>query len=494
MLLPDKFLQNTYFKIKIIQKKMNSQDFRKYAHQMADWMADYLEGIEERPVKSLVSPGDIYRRIPDHPPVSSESVESVIEDVNRIILPGITHWQSPNFFAYFPANSSYPSVLAEMMTSVIGAQCMVWETSPAAAELEEKVMNWLKEMTGLPSSFQGVIQDSASTSTLVAVLTAREKAGNFSVNEKGFGNDRFTVYCSREAHSSVDKAVRIAGIGKNNLRKVGVRDDLSMDAAELERLISEDIGKGFKPVCVVAAVGTTGTAAVDPVREISDVCRKYGIWLHIDAAYAGTALVLERYRTLIRGIEDADSFVFNPHKWMFTNFDCSAYFVKDRESLIRTFEILPEYLKTRPDSQVNNYRDWGIQLGRRFRALKLWFVIREMGTEGIKQKVASHIEWAGELASLIEKEEGFILLRPQNFALVCFTLVPKGNPAEDEVNRINMDFLHRLNTSGKLYLSHTKVKGRVFLRMQIGQTSVSREHIEKAWMFIRSEAKDIIAN
>jgi len=470
---------------------MNNQEFRKYAHQVADWMADYIENIEERPVKSLVKPGEVFAQIPDSPPNGPEKMDAIIDDVNRIIIPGITNWQSPNFFAYFPANSSYPSVLAEMMTATLGAQCMVWETSPAAAELEEKVMNWLKEMMGLPADFEGVIQDSASTSTLVAILSAREKISSFGINTKGIQSNVYRVYCSKEAHSSVEKAVKISGIGSENLRKIEVSSELSMDPIKLELAIKQDIENGFIPACVVAAVGATGTCAMDPVKEIAEICKKYSVWLHIDAAYAGSAMVLEENRHLIEGIEFADSYVFNPHKWLFTNFDCSAYFVKDKETLIATFEILPEYLKTRPDSVVNNYRDWGVQLGRRFRALKLWFVIREMGTEGIRKKISDHISWAKELSDQIKNSLNFELFEPQYLALICFSLKKKGLNIEN-INTLNMDFLYHLNSSGKLYLSHTKVNGKVFLRMQIGQTSVTREHVQNAWNLIQTEASKFI--
>lgn len=468
---------------------MDKHDFRKYAHRVADWMADYYENIEAYPVRSQVKPGEIISQLPDLPPPKPENMETILDDVDKIIMPGITHWQNPNFFAYFPANTSYPSILAEMMTSALGSQCMVWETSPAAAELEEKVMSWLKKMTGIPETFEGVIQDTASTSTLVAVLSAREKKSKNSVNNAGFTGNLYRVYCSTEAHSSVEKAVKIAGIGRQNLRKIEVDENLSMKAEMLEETILSDIQEGFIPLCVVAALGTTGTAAMDPLMDISEICRKNDVWLHVDAAYAGSAFVLEEQRYLLKGIENADSYVFNPHKWMFTNFDCSAYFVKDREQLISTFEILPEYLKTRPDSQVNNYRDWGIQLGRRFRALKLWFVIREMGVEGIKQKIANHIKWANELAGEIRKTPGFELLEPQNLALVCFSLSKKSGVSMEDHNARTMDFLHRLNSSGKVYLSHTKVNEKVFLRMQIGQTSVTEKHVRDAWNFIKSESQ-----
>ena len=467
---------------------MDIKEFRKYAHELSDWMADYLENIESRPVKSLVKPGDIFNKIPDSPPNQNEEMESIIKDVNEIILPGITHWQSPNFFAYFPANSSYPSVLAEMMTAAMGAQGMVWETSPAAAELEEKVMNWLKSMSGIPSSFHGVIQDTGSTSTLVALLSAREKKSSFMINEKGFSNNNMRIYCSSEAHSSVDKAVKIAGFGKNNLIKIETDDALRMIPAKLEMAIESDIKNGMIPTCVVTALGSTGTVALDPVKAIAEICKKYDVWNHIDAAYAGSALILPEYRHLIDGIENADSIFFNPHKWMFTNFDCSAYFVKDKDILVKTFEILPEYLKTKADAHVNNYRDWGIQLGRRFRALKLWFVIREMGLNGLKERISNHIKWANELAAEIKKTNRFYLYEPQNMALVCFRLDPPKGMTVDEINSLNKEFLQHLNSSRKLYLSHTIVRDMIMLRMSIGQTYVTKKHIDDAWDFIKDES------
>ena len=468
---------------------MNIADFRKYAHEMADKLADYYENIESFPVKSMVIPGDIYKSLPSSPPELPERYEQIIQDFDRVILPGITHWQSPNFFAYFPANSSYPSVLAEMLTAALGTQCMLWETSPAAAELEEKVMDWLKKMTGLPENFQGVIQDSASTSTLVAILTAREKATAYNINEEGFLHNKFRVYCSTEAHSSVEKAVKIAGFGKNNLVKVPVDDELAMNVSMLEEAVKTDIGLGFVPVCVVAAIGSTGTTAIDPLLTIAKICKQYNIWLHVDAAYAGTAFVLPELRYLIDGLENADSYVFNPHKWMFTNFDCSAYFVKDAEALKRSFEILPEYLKTRPDSIVNNYRDWGIQLGRRFRALKLWFVIRSFGVSGIREKIRNHIEWAGWLAGKIENSSLFELIKPQRFGLVCFRLIIDNIPDVNTLNALNQEFLFKLNSSGKLYLSHTKINDKFVIRMVIGQTYTNFEHVKQSWEYILDVAE-----
>ncbi len=474
---------------------INSQEFRKYAHEFVDWMADYLESVEKLPVKSQVKPGDIFRQIPDSPPVKAESMDKIFQDFQQIILPGMTHWQSPNYFAYFTANSSFPSVLAEMLTSAMAAQCMVWETSPAAAELEEKVLNWLRDMIGLPETFAGVIQDTASTATLVALLTAREKYTAYRINEAGFQDtDRFRIYCSTEAHSSIEKAVKMAGFGRKNLVKVQSNEALAIVPESLRKSIQDDIAAGFTPLCVVAALGTTGTLAIDPLRPLGDICREFDVWLHVDAAFAGTALVLPDQRWMIDGIEQVDSFVFNPHKWMFTNFDCSAYYVKDTEALIRTFEILPEYLKTGTRGTVKDYRDWGVQLGRRFRALKLWFVIRDYGVNGIRQKVQDHITWARELAKQIRSESGFDLLDPQHLTLVCFRYRPESEMASEEINQVNMALMQKLNASGRIYLTHTKVNGQVTLRMVIAQTHVTRDHVQKAWKFIRETAAEIVTS
>jgi len=471
---------------------INSQEFRKYAHEFVDWMADYLESVEKLPVKSQVKPGDIYRQIPNKPPEEGESMDKIFQDFQEIILPGMTHWQSPNYFAYFTANSSYPSLLAEMLTSTMAAQCMVWETSPAAAELEEKVLKWLRSMIGLPKMFEGVIQDTASTATLVALLTAREKYTSFRINEIGFqANNYFRIYCSNEAHSSIEKAVKMAGFGRRALVKVECDENLAIMPESLLKCIQDDIRSGYIPLCVVAALGTTGTLAIDPLQPLADICKEYDLWLHVDAAFAGTALVLAEQRWMIKGIKQVDSFVFNPHKWMFTNFDCSAYFVKDTEALVWAFEILPEYLKTGTRGTVKDYRDWGVQLGRRFRALKLWFVIRDYGVEGIRRKVQDHINWARELGEQIKAEPDFELLDPQHLSLVCFRYHPDAVKSSDAVNKANMDFMQKLNESGRIYLTHTRVSGLVTLRMVIAQTHVTRDHVQDAWKLIRKTAKEL---
>ena len=470
----------------------NLNEFKKYAYEFIDWIVEYYKNIENNPVKSQVKPKEIFNKLPDSPPENSESMDSIFKDFQNIILPGITHWQSPNFHAYFPANSSFPSLLAEMLTSALGVQGMKWETSPSATELEEKVMNWLKDMIGLPKNFSGVIQDTASTSTLASIICAREKFSDFKINQSGFKDfENLRVYCSTETHSSIEKAVKIAGIGKSNLVKVNVDEKFKMNTGELEKEIKKDIEKGYKPLCVVAALGTTSSTAVDPLEKISEICKKYNLWLHVDAAYAGSALILPEYGWMIKGIEQADSFVFNPHKWLFTNFDCSAYFVKEKEYLIRTFEILPEYLKTISDSKVNNYCDWGIPLGRRFRALKLWFVIRNFGVKGLQEKLRYHISLAKKLEIKIRSDNEFEILAPVNFNLICFRYKPTGINSEDELNKINEKLLHSVNDTGEIYITHTKLNGKYTLRLVIGQTNVNEEHIKKTWKLIKETSKNI---
>jgi aromatic-L-amino-acid decarboxylase len=465
---------------------MNSKEFRLEAHKIVDWMADYLEKVSEFPVKSQVEPGYLFPMVPEAPPKEPESMQTIFSDFNRFVIPGITHWQSPNFFAYFPANSSYPSILAEMLTATLGTQCMIWETSPAAAELEEKMMNWLKQMIGLSESFYGVIQDTASTATLVALITAREKFTNYSVNKSGFDMTKFRIYTSTQGHSSIDKAVKIAGFGLDNLIKVEVDNQFRMDVNALEEVISRDINNGFKPLCVIATLGTTSSTAIDPLKEISKITTKYNIWLHVDAALAGSALILDEYKWMIEGIEMVDSFVFNPHKWMFTNFDCSAYFVKDKNALIHTFSINPEYLKTQTQGKVNDYRDWGIQLGRRFRALKLWFVIRSFGLKGLKDKICHHIKLANDFEDLIIESDRFEMITPRTLNLVCFRFKPNGIHDESEINTLNERLLNMINSTGKAYLTHTKLNGKYTLRVVIGQTNVSEKNVQELWEVINN--------
>ena len=471
---------------------MNSDEFRRHGHHLIDWMADYMEHVRRYPVKSQVEPGEILGNIPADPPVDGEPFERIFEDFRQTVLPGITHWQHPSFFAYFPANSSPPSVLAEMLMATLGAQCMSWQTSPAATELEEGVMRWLRSMIGLPPGFKGVIQDTASTATLCSLLTAREMRTEFQTNRQGMsGSGRFVVYCSSETHSSIEKAAKIAGLGSDNLRKVAVDDGFAMIPDALAEAVKEDREKGLTPLCAVATIGTTGSTAVDPLKDIGRICSDNDLWLHVDAAYAGSALLLPEMRWMIEGIEQADSFVFNPHKWMFTNFDCSAYFVRDEAALVRTFEILPEYLKTKEADRVKNFRDWGIQLGRRFRALKLWFVIRSYGTNGLSELIRKHISMAQDLARRIGETDGFELLAPTPLSVVCFRFKPRGLSNVAEINAFNERLLEAVNSTGKLYITHTKLRGIYSLRFVVAQTQVTPEDVEQGWREIESTARKL---
>ena len=471
---------------------MNNSEFKKHAHEVLDWMVDYFKNVESYPVKPQVKPKDFYKQIPATAPTEGEPFETIFDDFKKIIMPGITHWNHPSFFAYFPANTSYPSILAEMIMGTLALQCMVWETSPAATELEERVMEWLREVIGLPDTFTGVIQDAASTSTICSLLTAREKLSQYQINNSGYPSDlKFTTYASIEAHSSVEKGIKIIGLGKESLRKIPVDDQFAMIPDALEEAILKDIKEGFKPLCVVAVLGTTSSTAIDPLKEIGEICEKYEVWLHVDAAMAGTALVLPEKRWMIEGIEKVDTFVFNPHKWMFTNADCTAYFVKDKEALIRTFEIMPEYLKTKEDARVNNYRDWGIQLGRRFRALKLWFVLRTYGIEGLQEKIRFHIELGEYFADKVKASDKFEILAPVPMNNVCFRYKPKDVDDPETLDQLNITLLENLNKTGKVYLSHTKLKDVYTLRFCVGQTEVEKRHVDAAWDLIVQEAEKI---
>ncbi len=470
---------------------MTIEEFRKHGHETVDWIADYYSTIEKLPVKSRVQPGEIFSQIPDSPPDKAEAYSTILEDLNTKIIPGMTHWQHPNFHAYFPGNSSFPSLLGEMVTSALAAQCMVWDTSPAAAELEEKMMLWLKQMMNLPKSWHGVIQDTASTGTLVALLSARENTSRHDINLNGFGERKFRVYCSSQTHSSIDKAVKIAGIGISNLVKIDTDQNLAMDVKHLKQSIMKDIDQGFTPCAVVSTLGTTGTMAMDPVPEIAEVCREFGIWHHVDAAYVGSAFLLPEYQHYTKGFETVDSYLFNPHKWMFTNFDCSAYFVRDRDCLIKTFEILPEYLKTRSRGKVNDYRDWGIQLGRRFRALKLWFVIRDFGVSGLQSKMRQHIGFSEWIEDKINDHSDFEMVVPRIMNMVVFRYCP-GNIDPDHYDKLNEQLLDRINQSGSAYLTHTKVSGNYVIRLVTAQTYLEWKHVENVWKVIVEESEKIL--
>jgi aromatic-L-amino-acid decarboxylase len=472
---------------------MDSQTFRRYGHELVDWVADYMDQVEELPVLSRVKPGEVRARIPTAPPVQAEEMDQIIQEFKDIILPGITHWNHPRFFAYFPANNSGPSILAELLSAALGVNGMVWQSSPAATELEEAVMDWLRQMLRLPTSFRGVIQDTASTATIAALLCAREKMSAFGVNEKGFSAGtrlgKMRVYTSTEGHSSIEKGGKIVGFGRENVVRVPVDDAYAMDPEALRRMVEQDKAEGYAPCCVVATIGTTSSTAIDPLTEIARVAQEYNLWLHVDAALAGSAAILPEKRWILDGIEGADSFVFNPHKWLFTNFDCSAFFCRHPDMLVSVFAIAPEYLKTARDSLVTNYRDWGIQLGRRFRALKLWFVIRYFGVRGLQARLRRHLALAQEFAAWVDEHPHFETLAPVPLNTVCFRFNGGSgegqHPAEDELATLNERLMAEVNDGGRIFLTHTKLQGKFCLRLSIGQTQTERRHVLEAWQTIR---------
>ncbi len=468
---------------------MDTQEFRKQAHRAADWIADYYSSIGERRVKPAVKPGEIAAQLPAAAPEHGEPMDAIFADFERILMPGITTWQHPNFFAYFPANSSAPAMLAEMLVTGLAVNCMLWQTSPAGTELETRVLEWLRDAMKLPREWAGSIQTTASEATLTAFLAARERALDWRGNRAGLSAaPRFTAYCSEEAHTSVDKAAAIAGIGIDNLRKISSDAHFAMRPDALESAIADDLAAGARPLVVVATLGTTGVGGMDPLHKIGEICRRHGLWLHVDAAWAGSALLLPECRAMADGAELADSFLFNPHKWMLTNFDASVFYVRDRGTLTRTFEILPEYLKTAEDTQVINYRDWGIPLGRRFRALKLWFVLRSYGLEGIRAMLRQHIEWTARVAGLMSGHADFEVVTPPTLALFSFRCRPKGMPEGKELDALNARLLAALNDSGKAYFTQTRVRGRYVIRFCIGSPQTEWRHIEQTWRLIQQTA------
>ena len=469
---------------------MNPDEFRRAGHEVVDWIADYLRDIERQPVVPDVRPGDIRRRLPPSPPAQSEPIDRLFADFRELIVPGMTHWGHPGFFAYFPATTSPPSILAEMLTAGLGAQCMSWQTSPAATELEQVTMDWLRQMIELPPTFTGVIQDTASTATLVALLTARERATRGAANVKGLaaGGPKLAVYASRERHSSVDKAVKIAGYGLEQLRLIEADGTYAMRPDALRDAIERDVHEGIVPACIVATIGTTGSTGVDPLPALADLAEAHGAWLHVDAAYAGSAALLPEKRAHFAGMERADSVLFNPHKWMLVNFDCTAYFVRDVDALLRTFSANPEYLRTTHDAEVVNYRDWGIQLGRRFRALKLWWVIRSHGVAGLQAVIRSHCDWAVEFAGWLESDDRFQLMAPVPFALVCFRLRNRPGEPDAAADARTRTLLERANATGRVFFTHTLLAGRYTIRMSIGARATERRHVAGAWEMVRDLA------
>jgi aromatic-L-amino-acid decarboxylase len=467
---------------------MSPEEFRRWGHAVIDWIADYQTNVERYPVLSPAKPGEIRAQLPAEPPARGEDFTAMLEDMRRIVMPGITHWQSPNFYAYFPSNNSGPSILGDLLSSGLGVQGMLWATSPACTEVETHVLDWLVRMLGLPEKFLstsaggGVIQDTASSSSLCALLAARERATNFRTNAKGC-DGTLVAYTSSQTHSSIEKAMKIAGMGSENLRLIEVDEKFALRPEALVAAIAADRKAGKVPAFVCATIGTTSSNAIDPVRAIGEICRREKIWLHIDAAMSGTAALCPEFRFTHDGVELADSYTFNPHKWMFTNFDCNVFYVADRKALIETLSVLPEYLRNQATETgaVIDYRDWHIQLGRRFRALKLWFVIRHYGVEGLQHHIREHVALAQEFASWIASDKDFEIAAPHPLNLVCF----RHKGGDDR----NQRMMETLNASGELYLTHTKLNGKFTLRLCVGQSQTQRRHVEKAWKSIKEGAK-----
>lgn len=459
-------------------------EFSRNAHKLIEWLEKYYETVENYPVLSQVHPGDISKQLPQTAPEHHEAFDEVLADIDKIILPGITHWQSPNFFAYFPANSSPASVLGDLLSSGLGVQGMKWLTSPAATELEQTVMQWLKKMLDLPKSMDGIILDTASVSTLCAILAARERTSDYQTNQVGFSGQQLRVYCSDQAHSSIEKAVRIAGIGSKNMVKIKSDSGFSLSISDLKAQLENDVQNGYKPCCIVGALGTTSSGAIDPLLEMGKLAEKYDAWFHIDAAYSGTAMMLPEFRKTIEGLELAHSFVFNPHKWMFTNFDCSAFFVRDKALLTKTFSLIPEYLQTQHIEDELDYSNWSIQLGRRFRSLKLWMVIRHYGRQGLQKKIRGHIQLGEQFEQMVQENPSFEILTPRMLNIICFRFLGDGNHSEDEITLKNKSLLDSINKSGKLFLTHTELDGKYCLRFVCGQTLVEERHVRQAWKTI----------
>ena len=470
---------------------MDANEFRRLGYQLVDWVADYREGLARLPVMSQVQPGEVRAAFPDHPPQQGGRMDQALAALDRDILPGITHWNHPSFFAYFPSNTSYSSILADLAASGLGAQGMSWQTSPAATEVEEVVMDWLRQMVDLPPDFTGVIHDTASTATFTALLCARERATAFSQNGEGLqgGEAPLVVYASDQGHSSIEKAALLAGYGRAYLRLIPTDDQHALRVDLLQEEIRKDLACGFRPCALVAAVGTTGTTALDPVADLAAVAEAHGMWLHVDAALAGTAMVLPECRWMWAGIGRADSLVFNPHKWMGVGFDFSAYFVRDPQHLIRVMSTNPVYLRTAQDGQVSNFRDWHIQLGRRFRALKLWFYLMDVGVEGLQARLRRDLAQAQWLADRVDAAPDWERLAPVPLQTVCLRHLRPGLD-EPALAAHNLALAKRVNDSGKAYLTPSVLKGAQMLRVSLGCEATEQAQVEALWALLQQAAAE----
>jgi aromatic-L-amino-acid decarboxylase len=482
-------------------RDMSPDEFKESAYHAVDWIAEYLEHTNAYPVFAQTKPGGIKSRLPKSAPEKPERFDRVMADFEKILLPGITHWNHPRFFAYFAISGSYAGVIGEMLASALNVNAMLWRTSPAATELEETVLDWLRQMLGLPEQFEGVINDTASVSSLNAIAAARE-AAELKIREKGLAGrnelPRLRIYTSEEAHSSIEKAAIVLGFGQEGIKKIRTDESFQMDARSLEEAIRSDLDDGVKPICVIPTIGTTSTTSVDPIAEISEICKKHRVWMHIDAAYGGSAAILPEMRTLFDGWEKADSIVVNPHKWLFTQLDCSVLYCRRPDVLKRAFSLVPEYLRTPEEGDIKNFMDYGISLGRRFRALKLWMVIRSLGSEGIANVIGDHICFARKLADIIQTDGNFQLLAPVPFSTLAFRLCPKrlaksdGTWPDSEINTLNERLLNAVNQTGRAFLSHTKLGGKFAIKLAIGNIKTNWEDVAEAWELIRREANRLL--
>jgi aromatic-L-amino-acid/L-tryptophan decarboxylase len=473
-------------------KDMSPEEFRKYGYKMIDWIADYFANLENEPVLPDIKPGDIKKQLQVKPPALSEPMDEIISDIDKIIMPGMTHWNHPDFMAYFNSTSSSPGILAELLSAAFNVNGMLWKTAPSSTELERITLNWLKQMVGIPDEFWGIIYDTASVSSLHAIAAAREQIPGADIRRKGMAgrNDllRLRVYCSDQAHSSIDKAAITLGIGLEGIRKIPVDKHFRMIPEELQKAIEEDRYKGWLPFCVVATIGTTSTTSIDPVRKIGEICNKERLWLHVDAAYGGTAAIVPEMKYVLDGIELADSVVVNPHKWMFTPIDLSAFYTKKPDVLKRAFSLVAEYLKTNEDEEAENLMDYGVQLGRRFRSLKLWFVIRYFGVEGIINILREHLRLAKLFSEWIDAHPKFERMAQVNFGVVCFRYHPPDLDDEIKLNFLNEKLLNIINESGRLFISHTKINGQYIIRVSISGLRTGEKNVKNAWVLIRKEA------
>jgi aromatic-L-amino-acid/L-tryptophan decarboxylase len=474
---------------------MDPEAFRREAHRVADWIADYLANSGQYPVLARVAPGAITASLPADAPQLGESFDAIFADFERLLLPGITHWNHPGFFAYFAITGSAPGILAEFLSAALNVQAMLWRTSPAATELEEVTLSWLRKLLHLPDAFDGVIYDTASISTLHALAAARERAVP-SVRSAGLlgreGLPRVRVYCSDQTHSSIDKAVILLGLGQGALRKVASDAEFRMRPGALEAAIAQDRAEGWRPLAVVATVGTTSSTSVDPVEEIAVLCRRDAIWLHVDAAYAGVAAMIPGYEWVLRGAEQADSIVVNPHKWLFTPFDLSILYCRHMNLLRAAFALTPEYLKTDEAAPVRNLMDTGIQLGRRFRALKLWMVLRHFGAQGLRARIAEHIRLAHLFASWVDRDPRFERLAPVPFSVVCFRALGDSNASPDAIDALNAAIVDAVNGSGEIFVSHTRLDDRYAIRLAIGNLHTTETHVKRAWELFQREAERLV--